>query len=849
MRAATFRFKPVPLLSRRGGRTLCYAQKEDRTRKATLRLASSSSSPPDAAPLNTSFSRLLSSFSGPLASPPCCARLRSFLAWYSTAACVAPSAVTVTSTAALPRPPSRSCHVSVHFFPWANSPANSPGPSSCSSSLSPSVFPFFSSSCFLLNDAFDVSRPPPRRFSAVDSQRSSYSPSSPSPLSGLPRYVASAASCRPSPPRPAHAASLGSLALFRPSRRPRPHLFGAFAGFPSRPFSSSAFVDSRVVRVYGGDGGAGSCSYTKHAKQILVGPGVPSGGKGGDGGSVILRVLPTRKAATVAGDEPSSHASSCSPSSSASASLSSLSFASASSPAFHTFEGESGARRPPVFSLTKKSEREAKVVFSAASASGGLGSLPGWARGEDGEGGGKMHRPGRNGRDTILHVPPGTVAWELRPRRRRRSEAHAARPASPCEGAEDTEDAAEMEDAEGSGDGGGTAPVAYDRVFLGELVASSAPLVVARGGRGGRGNSRADPHKAERGEPGEERLLEVELKCIADVGLVGFPNAGKSSILAALSRCAARVAAFPFTTTAPNVGQIDFLTGETLTVADLPGLVEHAHLNEGMGHAFLRHCERTNLLVYVVDVSGESATEVVADAEADGAQGGADARADSADEPFCALPGDSRRWIADMPRIPRDPLKAFFALYREVCLYSASLATRPFILAATKCDVRPAATLRSVDRLWRELNSPEQQRRLARLRQLALERHGPPAPAGGDTRGEARARLRAERDLQAPLRGAEETEERAESRDAGVAQDAARSTRPERECRALEPRASEAKRSEGGRRQKIQVVAVSARKGQGLELLAETMRAGVEAHRADRERVMREQLEEWRRRG
>lgn len=186
-------------------------------------------------------------------------------------------------------------------------------------------------------------------------------------------------------------------------------------------------------------------------------------------------------------------------------------------------------------------------------------------RGEHGRG---KNQTGARGRDVVCRVPPGTL----------------------------------VQDAETG-------------ALLCDLTQPGQEFVVARGGRGGRGNTRfatatrRAPRFGEPRQPGEVRTLRVELKLIAQVGLVGFPNAGKSTLIRALTQAHARIGDYPFTTLSPVLGTLFLSDTEKIIVADIPGLIEGAHTGAGLGTDFLRHVERTRLLVFVVDISPEATPE------------------------------------------------------------------------------------------------------------------------------------------------------------------------------------------------------------------------------------------------
>ncbi|XP_064105533.1 GTP-binding protein 10 homolog [Macrobrachium nipponense] len=145
---------------------------------------------------------------------------------------------------------------------------------------------------------------------------------------------------------------------------------------------------------------------------------------------------------------------------------------------------------------------------------------------------------------------------------------------------------------------GGKGGDVYVEAIAGETNKIGDKILVAKGGAGG------SPANQFNGQHGQALNLTLELKLIADIGLVGFPNAGKSTLLKAISRAKPKIASYPFTTIRPNIGIVEYPDKRQISIADLPGLVEGSWANMGMGHKFLRHVERTNLLLYIVDING-----------------------------------------------------------------------------------------------------------------------------------------------------------------------------------------------------------------------------------------------------
>jgi len=223
---------------------------------------------------------------------------------------------------------------------------------------------------------------------------------------------------------------------------------------------------------------------------------------------------------------------------------------------------------------------------------------------ESGQDGGSANCTGRSGEDMIIKVPAGTI----------------------------------IKDEETG-------------LILADLVKPGQKAVIAKGGKGGKGNrhfatsTRQVPSFAKAGDPGESRWIILELKLLADVGLIGFPNVGKSTILSMVTAARPKIANYHFTTLDPNLGVVSLGEGSSFVMADIPGLIEGAHEGAGLGHEFLKHIERTRILVHVIDIA---ATE------------------------------------------GRDPIQDFYVINDELKKYSPSLAEKPQIIALNKSDITGA---------------------------------------------------------------------------------------------------------------------------------------------------------------
>ena len=225
-------------------------------------------------------------------------------------------------------------------------------------------------------------------------------------------------------------------------------------------------------------------------------------------------------------------------------------------------------------------------------------------RGAHGQG---SNRTGKNAKDVVIKVPPGTIV---------------------------------MDEAEG--------------FVLRDLAEEGDQVTAARGGKGGKGNihfkssTNQAPRERTLGEEGERRRLVLELKVIADVGLIGKPNAGKSTLLSRLTRARPEIAAYPFTTKHPNLGRVQIDFERSFVMADIPGLIEGAHAGIGLGHEFLRHIQRTGVLVHLVE---------------------------------------------PMPMDGTDPIQNYHAIREELTKFDPLLGDRPEIVAVTKCELPDAAVV------------------------------------------------------------------------------------------------------------------------------------------------------------
>jgi GTPase len=306
------------------------------------------------------------------------------------------------------------------------------------------------------------------------------------------------------------------------------------------------FIDQARISVIAGHGGHGCVSFRR---EKFIPKGGPDGGDGGRGGSVIIKAR---------------------------------------------------ARLLTLYDLRVKRRYQAE-------------------NGRSGEG---RQRFGRAGNDLIIEVPVGTMIYLVRDDTPLPDNAPST-DGLPCgcedeaptliqgRGGEtvllyeasgaDSEEYEDTHDGEADDDGQPSEPL-----LLADLDHDDAELVAARGGRGGKGNTHfksstmRTPRFAQPGEPGEAKVLKLELKILADGGIIGLPNAGKSTFIAAICAARPKIADYPFTTLSPNLGVLSNDLGQRLVVADIPGLIEGAHLGHGLGHQFLRHVERTSFLVHIL---------------------------------------------------------------------------------------------------------------------------------------------------------------------------------------------------------------------------------------------------------
>lgn len=242
---------------------------------------------------------------------------------------------------------------------------------------------------------------------------------------------------------------------------------------------------------------------------------------------------------------------------------------------------------------------------------------------QNGEAGGGKGMDGKAGKDLIIRVPCGTLVWRLQPD-------EPLKPEAPDEETEESEESEPLKLATGQRpifrhSGRERAmeldltrepaepvpnPVPVEAELVADLTTDGQQFVLCRGGRGGLGNRnfatarRQTPRFAQPGEPGDEGSFRLELRILAEVGLVGYPNAGKSTLLSAISHARPKIASYPFTTLHPQIGIVQYRDFHRLTICDVPGLIEGAHMNVGLGHSFLRHIQRCKVLVILLDMAG-----------------------------------------------------------------------------------------------------------------------------------------------------------------------------------------------------------------------------------------------------
>jgi len=275
---------------------------------------------------------------------------------------------------------------------------------------------------------------------------------------------------------------------------------------------------------------------------------------------------------------------------------------------------------------------------------------------ENGENGHGQQMSGRKAEDVEVGLPPGTVIWELD-------------------------------------------PLSHDKIHkLGEILTADDSIVVAYGGKGGRGNQHfkssrnQTPMEYEVGGTGDERFLLLELKLLADIGFVGFPNAGKSTLLSVLTKARPKIADYPFTTLEPHLGVMEVARAsgppQRYVVADIPGLIEDASTGKGLGHRFLRHIERCRLLIYLLYLEDE----LLLDAQK------------SAEERMAAL------------------LKQFSTLHNELQQHEPELARRPFLVVLNKIDVLEPEFVEQFQQHWSQEHPETQLQLLSGATQQGLDR-------------------------------------------------------------------------------------------------------------------------------